>query len=338
MSEERTQPASKRRRQMARQEGKAAHSPELTAAVGWAMAVVALGFFGDDLTVALARMVRGSIVHPSQLPRSAEASAFYVRSLMLGVIWPMLAILGSFGGGAVLAHQLQVRGLWATSQVAPDFGRLWRFSRGPGLSALFVQAIWSLAKGIVLVAVSIWVLRAGWVDFLRQGNLEGPKLAQAAGHIVLHVSRVLAGVLLTLGVFDYALRYRRFEAMLRTTPEEQREDQRVVEGDPAARAQRRRAARSMRGDSAELLAGAAFVLAGPGGLTLIVAGGPPPRRVSIRSVAKGGTGLTLRRKAEANGIPRVDDSSLAQRLARRPVSGSSLAAELIAELAGVWPS
>jgi flagellar biosynthetic protein FlhB len=177
----------------------------------------------------------------------------------------------------------------------------------------------------------------GWSDFLRQSDLEGPKLAQAAGQIVLRVSWVLGGVLLGIGLLDYVLRYRRFEAMLRTTPEEQREDQRVMEGDPAARAQRRRAARSMRGDSPELLAGAALVLTGAAGLTLIIAGGPPPRKVSIRSVAKGGTGLKLRRVAESNAIPRVDDAALAQRLARRPASGSPIAAELIADLAAIWP-
>ena len=130
---------------------------------------------------------------------------------------------------------------------------------------------------------------------------------------MLRVSSALAGVLLALGLVDYVLRYRRFEAMLRTTPAEQREDQQVMEGDPAARAQRRRTARSMRGDSPELLAGAALLLSGPAGLTLVIAGGPPPRRVSIRTVAKGGTGLKLRRLAEANGIPRVDDGALAQR-------------------------
>ena len=35
MSEDRTQPPSKRRRQLAREQGQAAHSPELTAAAGW---------------------------------------------------------------------------------------------------------------------------------------------------------------------------------------------------------------------------------------------------------------------------------------------------------------
>jgi flagellar biosynthesis protein FlhB len=337
MSEDRTQPASKRRRQMARQHGQAAHSPELTAAAGWLAAVVLLGFAGDNLTIALTELVRGSLSRPAELPDDAAAIAARVRHSILGVAWPLAAILGGFAGGAFAAHQLQVRGLWATSQIVPDASRLWRFSKGPGPSTLLAQSTWSLAKGIILVAVAGCAFGAGWSDFLRQSSLESPALAQAAGQIVLRVSWVLAAALLSLGLVDYLLRYRRFEAMLRTTPEEQREDQQVMEGDPAARAQRRRAARSMRGDSAELLAGAAWLLSGPAGLTLVIAGGPPPRRVSIRNVAKGGTGLKLRRLAEANGIPRVDDGGLAQRLARRPASGSAIASELIAELAAIWP-
>ena len=235
MSEDRTQPPSKRRRQMARQHGQAAHSPELTAAAGWLVAVVVLGFAGDNLTIALTELVRGSLSNPARLPDDATAVAARVRNSILGVGWPLAAILGGFAGGAFAAHQLQVRGLWATSQIVPDPSRLWRFSKGPGSSTLLVQSTWSLAKGIILVAAAACALGAGWSDFLRQSSLEGPALAQAAGQIVLRVSWALAGALLALGLVDYVLRYRRFEAMLRTTPEEQREDQQVMEGDPAAR-------------------------------------------------------------------------------------------------------
>ncbi len=235
MSEDRTQPPSKRRRQMAREQGQAAHSPELTAAVGWVAAVALLGFFGDDLAVALTELVRGSLLHPARLPEDAGAIAAHVRRLSLALLWPLGAILGGFGGAAAAAHQFQVRGLWATSQIVPDPRRLWSFSNGAGLSARFVQSTWSVAKGIIVVAASAWALRAGWSDFLRQSDLEGPRLAQAAGQIVLRTSWTLGGVMLALGLVDYVLRYRRFEAMLRTTPEEQREDQRVMEGDPAAR-------------------------------------------------------------------------------------------------------
>ncbi len=338
MSDDRTQPPSKRRRQMAREHGQAAHSPELTAAVGWLAAVMLLGFFGHDLTVALAAAVRGSLLHPGQLPDDALAVTSHVRRLALLLLWPMAAILGGFAVAAFGAHQVQVRGLWAASQIVPDPKRLWNFSKGPGLSTRFVQSSWSVVKGIVVVAGSAWVLSAGWHDFLGQSRLEGPKLAEAAGHIVLRTSWMLGGALLALGLVDYVLKYRRFEAMLRTSPEEQREDQRVMEGDPAARAQRQRVARAMRGDSPELLAGAAFLLNGAAGLTLVMAGGPPPRRVFVRTVAKGGSGLRLRRRAEASGLAQIEEMGLAQRLAGRPAAGSAIAAELVADLAAIWPA
>jgi flagellar biosynthetic protein FlhB len=323
---------------MARQHGQAAHSPELTAAAGWVVAVLALGFVGDDLALGMTELVRGSLLHPASLAENPEAVAAQVRGMVIRLTWPLAVILGGFFGGAFACHQFQVRGLWATSQIAPDLKRLWRFSHGPGLSALVVQSVWSMVKAIVLVAASAWALRAGWADFLRQSSLEGPALAQAAGQIILHVSWTLAAVLLALGIVDFALRYRRFEVMLRTTPDEQREDQRVVEGDPAARAQRQRVARAMRGDSPEILAGSALLLCGAGGLTLVIAGGPPPRRVSVRSVAKGGSGLRLRRTAEASNLPQVDAPVLAQQLARRPAAGSAIAGELMAELAAIWPT
>ena len=55
---------------------------------------------------------------------------------------------------------------------------------------------------------------------------------------------VLAALLVVFGMVDYARRYRRFELMLRTTPQQQREDRRLIEGDVVSRATRRQIARS----------------------------------------------------------------------------------------------
>jgi flagellar biosynthetic protein FlhB len=337
MSEERTQPPSKRRRQLARQQGQAAHSPELTAAVGWLAAVVVLGIVGDDLTLALANVVRDSLNRSPLAWADTQAVAAHVRGLALGVAWPLAAILASFAGGALCAHQLQVRGLWATTLVAPDPARLWVFSAGPGLALRFQHSAWSAIKVAVLVAAWAWTIHAGWTELSRLCVLEGPNLARGVGQVMLQVVRVLAVVLLALGAVDYVLRHRRFEAMLRTTPQEQREDRRVMEGDPAARAQRRRVARSWRGDTPDLLAGGSLLLLGPGGLTLVLAGGPPPRRVTVRTVVSGSTGLRLRRSPEARQIPVVDAPELARRLARRPATNSSVASLLMADLAAIWP-
>jgi flagellar biosynthetic protein FlhB len=182
------------------------------------------------------------------------------------------------------------------------------------------------------------MIRTGWADVLNLGGLEGPALARGAGQIVLHLARVLAVVLLMIGVADYALRHRRIESMLRTTSEEQREDRRVIEGDPAARAQRRRISREFRAHSPDLLTGASLILTGSAGLTLVIGGGPPPRRITIRSAVKGHAGTRLRRSAAASAVPTVDAPDLARRLTRRPSSRSPLAAELIAELAAIWPT
>jgi flagellar biosynthesis protein FlhB len=338
MSEDRTQPPSKRRRQLARQHGQVAHSPELTAAVGWLAAVALFGILGDDLTLGLTNLVHGSLTTPSAFTADRAAVVTRVRDLFLGLGWPLAAIMAAFVAGALAAHQLQVRGLWATALIAPSPGRLWVFSSEPGLAVRAERAVWSMFKAAALVGAAAWAIRADWNEVLTLGGLEGATLARGAGHVVLSLAWVLAGVLLVLGLVDFGLRYRRFESMLRTTPEEQREDRRVIEGDPATRSQRRRVARAMRADSPESLAGASLVLIGTAGLTLVLAGGPPPKRVTIRSVSKGHSGMNLRRSAEANNVPRVDAPDLARRLARRPSPRSPLAAELIAELAAIWPT
>ena len=98
-------------------------------------------------------------------------------------------------------------------------------------------------KAIVLVGAAAWAIRSGWSDVLKLGDLETPALAHAAGQLALALAWTLAAVLLVLGLVDYGLRYHRFESMLRTTTQEQREDRRVIEGDPATRSQRRRVAR-----------------------------------------------------------------------------------------------
>ncbi len=337
MSEDQTQPPSNRRRQLAREQGQAAHSPELTAAAGWLVAVVLLGAFGEDLAWAMVGLVRSPMVDPSAMSADPSGVASRVRGLILILAWPLGFILAGFAAAALTAHQLQVRGLCASRLIAPDPARLWTPGTGPGFGARAGNVAWATVKALVLVIVSAWVLSDGWVEFQRLSALELPQMVRSAGRSVLHVPAVLAGVLLVLGLVDYGLRFARYEAMLRTTPQEQREDQRTMEGDVAVRAQRRRIARAWRGDSADLLAGASLVLTGPGGLTLVLSGGAPPRKVAIRTSASGEAGHRLRRSAEASKIPQIEAGSLARHLACNPASERTISPERFAELAAIWP-
>src|SRR5579875_3492349 len=339
MSEDRTQPPSKRRRQLAREQGQVAHSAELTAAAGWLAAVVALGSCGDGLANELAGLMRNGLSQwdPGAMAVDAAGLAARVRGAVWALAWPLGMILAAFAAGAMVAHQLQVRGLCSRHLIVPDPGRLWTPGRGPGPAARAGRAAWAVVKAAVFLAAWAWVIRAGWGEVLRLGSFEGAGLAHEASRSVLRLGGVLAGVLVALGLADYGLCYWRFESRLRTTTEEQREDQRVMEGDPAARAQRRRLARIWRGDSPELLAGASLAIHGPGGLTVILTGGPPPRRVMIRAAVRTAAGLRLRRAAEAAKVPHVVDAELARQLAQHPAGGYPLPADRIADLAAIWP-
>ena len=132
MSDERTQPPSKRRRQLAREQGQVAHSPELTAAAGWLVAIVVLGMVGEKLTRGLTELVSGSLTWSGAIVAEPAAVVSHVRGLVLGLGWPLVAILAGFVVGALAAHQLQVRGLWATVLIVPTPARLWRSGAGRG--------------------------------------------------------------------------------------------------------------------------------------------------------------------------------------------------------------
>src|SRR5512135_663836 len=337
MSEDRTQSPTKLRRQQARGRGQVAHSPELTGAAGLLAVVLLLGAWGDDLAAALLATVVEPLAAAPVISADPGAVVARLRHLAVGVARPLGLVIGGSVVAAVAAHQAQVGGLWIPGRLAPDPSRLWAAGTGAGLAARGTRGLWSAIKAVVVLAVAAWAIRSGWSDFHRLGDLGVGALARASGHALRNLLLMLAGATLVLGLIDYALQGRRFEARLRMTPEECREDQRSMEGDPALRAQRRRIAATWRGDPGALLAGASLLLTGPGGLALILAGGPPPRRVSVRSAVRGPAGLRLRHAAEAVRLPQVEAPALARRIARRPAPGLAWPDDLLAELAALWP-
>ncbi len=342
MSEDRTQEPSTLRRLQARERGQVARSPELTGAVGLLAASALVGIWGDDLALALVDLVRAPWTGDLGVGIGLDAVADRVRRAALGVAGPLLGIVGGSAGAAVAAHQAQVGGLFVPGLLAPDPTRLWSLrldeegsASGNGPAARAARGAWSVLKAAVVVAVAAWSIRSGLGDLHRLARLDPPELARGAASILSGTALALALATLALGLVDFALGYRRFEAMLRMTDQEHREDQKAADGDPALRTRRRRQARALRGDAPELLAGASLVVAGPGGLVAVLAGGPPPRRVTIRSTAKGATGRGLLKAAESAGVAVVDEPGLALGLAR--VAGPTPPPELSAALAATWP-
>jgi flagellar biosynthetic protein FlhB len=317
-----------------------ARSPELTGAAGLLAATALLGIWGDDLALALIGLVRDSWSGDLMVGAEPAEVVTRVRQAVWGVAGPLLGILGGTVAVAILAHQAQVGGLFTPGLMAPDFARLWALKLDDeGTSSALMDRVgrgaWSVVKAVVVVAVASWMIRSSLGDLHRLGRLDPPALAKGAGAILRSTAFALALATLALGLVDFALQHRRFEAMLRMSPDEQREDLKAADGDPALRARRRNQARALRGDAPELFTGASLAVLGASGLILILAGGPPPRRITIRSSANGATGKRLKKSAETAKLPTLEAPALALALARlrTPV----VPPELMAAVAAEWP-
>ena len=116
MSEDRTQPASAHRRQMAREQGMAVHSPELTAAAGWLVAVVLLGYSGHDLAGTLAGLIRGAMTGPIPVAADPASVASQLRSAFFALAIPFSVVACGFAAGAILYTTAQVLRSYRTDQ------------------------------------------------------------------------------------------------------------------------------------------------------------------------------------------------------------------------------
>jgi flagellar biosynthetic protein FlhB len=247
-ADDRTQGPSKQRLRQARERGQVAQSPELSAAVGLLAATLLLGWWGEPLAAALIVLVREPLTQPVSLVSDPAALVAQLRHLAWMIGWPLGVIFGGVTATVVAAQQLQVGGLWVPSLLAPDPARLWAFGRGSGVSARGTRGAWGLVKVLLVGLVAGLAIRACLPRWQRLGGLELHALAAASAAAVRQFTLTLAIATLVLGLLDFLLQHQRFTTLLRMTPEEQREDLRSTEGDPALRARRRRIARTWRTD------------------------------------------------------------------------------------------
>jgi flagellar biosynthetic protein FlhB len=340
MSEDRTQAASPRRRQLAREQGKVAHSPELSAAAGWLVAVALLAWCESSLIGSLVDVARAPLLDPGASLQDAGDLGRLAWGVAATIAPPVALLLAGFAVGATAAHLIQTRGMFAPELVAPDAERLWWVGRGGGLGAKLERSVWSIVKVVVLASVAVWGLRSRWGELQGLAFQDFPTAVPAAMAILRTPAWALAGAMVVVGLIDYGLRLARFEAMLRMSPDEQREDQKSLDGDPKVRAARRRMAQSLRDETPELLAGTTLALLGDAGLVVVLAGGPPPRKVYVRISARGRSAATIRAAIRQAGLPVLESPQIALRIASAPASPPRAAIAdplLIAQLRGAWP-
>jgi flagellar biosynthetic protein FlhB len=334
---ERTEAATLRRLQRAREEGQIPISRELVTLSGLAAVTFALVLAAPATIRDLATQLGTVLAHAHELDVADGSALRFAGILWLHGAAPFVLAAMFAGVAAVL---LQTRLLLNARALRVDFSRL---SPRAGLRRLFsvdslVEAAKSLAKIIVLAFAAWHVLRAD-LPVLEQALLSQPgqilvSTANPALHVLLAVLAAQAGVA-ALDLFWVFLRHAR---QLRMSRHDIQEEQKETEGDPRVRA-RIRQIRMFRARKRMLAAvpKATVVITNPTHYAVALAY-DRAKYPAPRVVAKGVDSLAarIREVAAANRVPLVANPPLAQALYRVeldadiPVEHYQAVAEIIA--------
>lgn len=344
--EQRTEEATPRRREEARERGQVALSTELVSAVGLAGGAGILALGGGDLARAVASGIEDSLRVLGETGRSeldVPHSAALLGQSVRGVLGALALVVVPTMLLCALTGFLQVGLRLAPKAIEADPGKLDPLR---GLQRLFswravARTGFSSAKVLLITGVAALV---AWMHFdhvVHVGVSElGPLLA-AVGVVVLRVTAAVLGVVLLLAVLDVVFQRLQHERDLRMTRAEIKEEQRMTEGDPHVRAriravQREFAMRRMMADVPR----ATVVVTNPTHFAVALRyerEAAQGRRRAPVVLAKGVDHLAERIKqiARASGVACHEDVALARALYARVAIGQEIPEELYAAVAAV---
>lgn len=233
-SEDKTEQATEKRLQDAREKGQLPRSKEIASATVLVMACIGLLLFGPSLISGFARVMRRSF---SLEPRDFSEPEFLFPALMraLGeLLWTLLPFMLMVWVLVIIASGLLGGWRLTWSNLAPKGNRL---SPLAGFKRMFGMQAWvelgkSILKVLLVGAVSYWVLKGDFPE-LSQLNLKDLRQALAAGGSMLLWSFLWIALALVLIVaIDVPYQMWHHQKQLRMTKQEIKDEYKETEGRP----------------------------------------------------------------------------------------------------------
>ncbi len=338
--EDKTEPATPKKREDAREKGQVAQSRDVGTVVLLAAGTIALGSaLGADLGQMLIDVARsawaGALVQPDSL---GDYHALLLHhGLRMGLALAPFALV--FMAVGVVSNVAQVG--WLLSSEALAF-KLEKLDPIAGLKRMFtLDRVYELAKSILRLVVVVWILWITLAPALPEVfSLLGAAAIDAGrvgGGLLVRTVWIILAVFAVFAAFDFFWQNWQFEKKLRMTKQEVRDEAKQREGDPKVKSrirqiQREAAQRRM----FEAIQDADVVVVNPTHYAVALQY-RPPLQASPKVLAKGRNliALRIRARAEALGIPIVENPPVAQLLYKTATIDREIPAELFQAVAEV---
>ena len=314
--QERTEQATTKRREEAREKGQVARSQEVVS-VGILVAGLIFFYFGGQTMITRTLDLMGWILGRAG---SADLTPDSVRAILIsciykgfGILFPLIiAVLIA----AVLGNVLQFGFLFTGESLQPKIDKI---SPVKGFKRLFsLRSLAELLKGILKVCIISFVAylmiskEFGNLFLLNSQSTWGTFIY--IGGVCFKILLAMTIVLVFLAALDYAYQRWEYEKSLRMTKQEIKDEFKNTEGDPLIKARIRRIQREMahRRMMAEVPK-ADVVITNPTHLAVAIKYSPDKMAAPV-VVAKGADYIAekIRDIARENDVPIIEDKPLAQ--------------------------
>jgi flagellar biosynthesis protein FlhB len=334
-----TEKATPRRKQKAREQGQVARSRDLVAGVGTTVSVLLLAWqlpaFAADWRRLLGHQLENAATHPDQLLPAwrSDLAIFQGVAIAAGLSWLVATLSGVAQGGLV----------FAPAALAPSLNR---FNPASRLEQLFsLNALSRLLKSMLptaaIVYLTVLVVARDWSSFpaLLHGSRSG--VLAFTGARIFELAWKSSLMLLAWSGADYLLEHWRHENELKMSRQDLRDEFKETEGNPAVKMRIRRLQRqARRRRMLKDVERAAVVITNPTEFAIALEFNMQMAAPVV--VAKGRNLLAaqIREVALWHGIPLVENPPLAHALYRAVEIGQAIPPKLyvvVAEiLAAIW--
>ena len=335
---EKTEPASTRRLEQAREEGQVPRSREIGAFLVLIVAATAFWFVGPWMVQRTTAIFRRGLIIEEPLFRDPQFMLVRFTDLSLDALLSFAPLLLALVVAALVSPFFLGSWNFSLKALNPDFGRLDPIK---GLSRLIswsglVELVKAVAKALVVGGVAFWVLWSERTDIFALFGQSIEVAMSSAGHLLNFSFLMIVMAMLLIVAVDVPFQLWQYYDKLKMSKEEVKREGREMEGDPQIKGrirqlQREAARKRMMG----AVPTADVIVTNPThfAVALIYKSGMTAPKI----VAKGAgeIALKIREIGAENGVPLLEAPPLARALYRHADIDQEIPSALYAAVAEV---
>jgi type III secretion protein U len=316
---EKTEDATDKKLDEAREKGQVPRSKDLTSAFAFAFGIAALIATAGDSASRV-----HNIIHTAMLAAAAGATdgkqfALQAAYAMAGdALWIVVPVLGAAAAGGVVGGIAHVGFLVSFEPLTPKFDKL---DPVAGMKRIFsMSSLVEVGKSLVQAVLITWLLYHTVISLLPKLVVSGYGLPDTIGHTAwVHLLKVLllcTLLFIVLGVADFAIQKLIFMRQQRMSKDEVKREWKEQEGDPQLKGKRKALAHELANEAPKIpVAMASAVVVNPTHYAVALRYAPDECGLPF-VVAKGvdDDAALIREAAKAAGVPIIGNPPLARSL------------------------